>query len=481
MVDAISSAWTVFSTIYTQLANMKRCKKLAAQLKQRLRVLEEAMRKLKNENVGGSAGVDRLVSNLSQLEAIITKISKRSGFVRFLTSSDDNEDLERFNRYVTDCVADLSLLTQLQIADDIRHLRWRYDEDDEPKAQAPVRNQEADRQLRCDEARRFYDEYYMGQQSMDRTEFWYCFGITLAEDDITSNYFLERLITHFCKIEIVGRVDVERLNAIFMIWSNRTEKQRILRLTTIDSQFEDFVDNFQIPYSRQLILRLTLVNSLFTVPRYQDGDAIMITPLGFEGLPPTRIVRFGRGEPSLNHVSFSVEDSSIDRNMFQISCNSDGYYIIDAYNSGNCCIKLKKNEPYMLRKGALFTVGDIPLLVTEESRSLITLRIAKGEHQGQEFCFTKNPTGPTEKTIGKVSRSDPKDVSLDNSRVSRLHAKVSYVHVNWALTDLGSGNGTWLYMTNSADRDLGIPSKPRKLRVNEVIGSQVYRFEVISI
>jgi hypothetical protein len=377
-------------------------------------------------------------------------------------------------------VIDLSYLTQQQIAEDVRHIRWRFDEE-KSETKTPIRNPEADRRLRCDEARRFYDEYYNGQLSMDRTEFWYCFSITLAEDDITSSYFLEKLIAYFCGFEFKGPIDVGKLNAIFMIWSNRTEKRRILRLATIDSQFEEFVDSFQIPYSRQLALKLALVNSLFPLPRYRDGDIINIKPLGIDGLPPTRIVRFGRGEPSLNHVSFSAEDSSIERDMFQIYSNSDGYYIIDAYNSGDCTIKLKKNEPYMLRKGALFAVGDISLQVIEESRSLITLVIANGEHQGQEFCFTKNPTGPTEKTIGKVSRSDPKDVSLDNSRVSRLHAKLSYEHGNWALTDLGSGNGTWLYMKNFADVEANIPSKPRKMRVGEVIGSQVYRFEVISI
>jgi hypothetical protein len=141
MVDSVGVAWTVFSTIYTHLANMEMCKELAAQLKQRLQVLEEPMKKLRKCNVGGSAGVDRLVSNLSQLEAIIIRICKRSGFVRFLTSSGDNEDLERFNRYVTDCVADLSLLTQLQIADDIRHLRWRNDKRHTSKAHRPMRHQ----------------------------------------------------------------------------------------------------------------------------------------------------------------------------------------------------------------------------------------------------------------------------------------------------------------------------------------------------
>jgi hypothetical protein len=102
MGDAVvGAAWTIFRTIYTQLVDMKKCKKLAAQLKQRLQVLEEPMKQLRQSNVKERSGLDRLIGNLNQLQAVIIKISKRSRLARFFTSSGDNKDLATFNGHIT--------------------------------------------------------------------------------------------------------------------------------------------------------------------------------------------------------------------------------------------------------------------------------------------------------------------------------------------------------------------------------------------
>jgi hypothetical protein len=480
-MEAAQYAISIFKNLHLSAVTPTNPKKLSAQLTRRLEILAGPIKQLQEQAVEGDVTLDRLIDNLHELHAVILRICNGAQLGGFSSNFEGREDLQRFSNIVGNCMVDLGILTHLLLTDDLEGVGWRFDSDASAIAQTPMRNQEADRQLRCVEAMKFYDEYYMGQQSMDRTEFWYCFGITLAEEHITSNYFLEKLITHLCNPSTDGPVDVGELNAIFIIWSNHIEKQKILSEARIDSQFEDFVDNFQFPCSRQLLLKLNLVNTLFPIPGYEDGDIIMITPLGFEGLPPTRIVRFGRGDPSVNHVSFSVSDPGIERDMFQMYSNSDGYYIIDAYNSGTCNIKIRRGDRVKLIEGNIFIAGDCSLHIIEANSAIIRIKVL--QRPGVESCeyrFNRNPEGPTKITIGKVSRSSPKDIQLDNERVSRLHAKITFFDGNWALVDKGSSNGTWLDMINSESSNRNLPSPPKRLLIGEVIGTQFYRFEVIS-
>jgi hypothetical protein len=480
-MEAAEYAVSLFRGLYHNATKPSNPKKLSAQLIRRLEVLNGPIKQLQQHAVEGDVRLDSLITNLHELHAAISRVCIRAQHARLISSCEIREDFERCAQSIANSAVDLGVVMNLQLTDDLEQARWRLDRDASAIAQTPIRSQEADQQLRCDEARRFYDEYYNGQLSMERTEFWYCFSLTLAEEDITSSYFLEKLIVHFCGFEFESQIDVGRLNAIFMMWSNLIEKQKILNLARVDSRFDDYVDNFKSPYPRPLLLKLNLVNTLFPIPGYQDGDIIMITPLGLEGRPPTRIVRFGRGDPSLNHVSFSDEDPRIERDMYQIYCNSDGYYIIDAYNSGTCNIKIRKGDRIKLIEGSIFTVGDISLHILEANSAMIRIKVLEGPGVIRcEFRFNRNFEGPTKITIGKVSRNSPKDIQLDNDRVSRLHAKITFFEGNWALVDKGSSNGTWLDMINAEFSNRNLPSLPKRLLIGEVIGTQFYRFEIIS-
>lgn len=86
------------------------------------------------------------------------------------------------------------------------------------------------------------------------------------------------------------------------------------------------------------------------------------------------------------------------------------------------------------------------------ARALVLVRTDTGE---------RIPLGADALTVG---RSRDRSIQIDDSRVSRNHARIEPRQGGWAVTDEGSANGTRV-----GGDPLG-PGRPRPLRVGDVIG-----------
>jgi len=82
------------------------------------------------------------------------------------------------------------------------------------------------------------------------------------------------------------------------------------------------------------------------------------------------------------------------------------------------------------------------------------------------------PLGDAPLTIG---RSRNQDITIDDSRVSRSHARIERHQDGWTVVDEGSGNGTRL------DGAALKPSQPRRLRDGSVIGIGPVDLRVVTI
>mmetsp|Transcript_17541 Transcript_17541/g.31650 ORF Transcript_17541/g.31650 Transcript_17541/m.31650 type:complete len:189 (-) Transcript_17541:45-611(-) len=187
--------------------------------------------------------------------------------------------------------------------------------------------------------------------------------------------------------------------------------------------------------------------------------------------------------------------------MFQIICNSDGYYILDSANIGATSLKLLPETNFKLTKGTLFNIGKNILVnvleITEFENSLgvgrrhtirssdkkaiptIKLEIVKGENLGKIFEFKTSPR-TYEFLIGHENPDKPKDMEFRDPQVSRMHAKICFTFNGWHLTDLNSKNGTWICLINYDNVSKNIVTPPVKLKEGDIIGACSYFFECLS-
>lgn len=79
--------------------------------------------------------------------------------------------------------------------------------------------------------------------------------------------------------------------------------------------------------------------------------------------------------------------------------------------------------------------GAIP---TGTGSALATLRVGSGRQANQAFQITRTST-----VIGR-GNGNPVDIKLDDSNISRQHARIDYDGKDFSITDLNSTNGTYV-------------------------------------
>ncbi|MBX3284859.1 MAG: DUF3662 domain-containing protein [Actinobacteria bacterium] len=85
---------------------------------------------------------------------------------------------------------------------------------------------------------------------------------------------------------------------------------------------------------------------------------------------------------------------------------------------------------------------------------------------GRTFVLVRADTGeriPLRDPL-TIGRSRDRDVTVDDGRVSRAHARVERLRGGWAVVDEGSANGT------TVDGEAVVPHRPHALRPGSVIG-----------
>jgi hypothetical protein len=477
MVEAAGLVISSFRAVYQRIDDMRTRGPLANGLRQRLQSLESPINMFTQRRVTDPRTVTRLVNHLQGLGEFLDEIQNRCCCCRLLCSKSDVVILDRFEQQVTGCVADFHLMISMQ---EIVNSENRQES---PLTAAQtvevIENREALRSLSTQEARDFYNRHYNGRTEISWEAFWHNFEDVLDQSNIPISIFLKDNIRTYCDVDRSGQISVQKLNHFFIEWRKR--KDEIVRQAADDQRISSFLDDYQFPYTTILQIRLKYVEQLYRLPLYKDSEIITITSKGLPNQPPTRIIRFGKGDPSRNHISFNPDDPGLERDMFQIYANRDGYYIIDAYNSGNCNIRLKKGDTTVLNRGNIVLLGNTTLHVLQASETMLQIRVYNGEAEllGRTLDFSKRPSDTLEVSIGK-SRTNKISFESDE-RMSRVHAKISFKYGAWTITDNNSVNGTWLNLMNLFNQELNKPSPPRKLKAEEVIGTELYRFEVLSV
>jgi predicted component of type VI protein secretion system len=79
-----------------------------------------------------------------------------------------------------------------------------------------------------------------------------------------------------------------------------------------------------------------------------------------------------------------------------------------------------------------------------------------------------------------IGRSEQCQVQLKDRTVSGQHAKVTKKGQKWVLEDKSSKQGTWLNLSNTYFELTNRVNAALKLSQGQVIGTSLYRFEVIS-
>jgi hypothetical protein len=473
MAEAAGAVLSAFKALYARIDDMKISKTLAAGLRQRLVSLETPIMNFTQRSVTETKIVERLVNKLQNMGDFLNELQNRGCCRRLVCGArSEVEELDRFDLQVTGCVADFHLLLTIE-------QRGKNDNKVVPLTavnEEVKENREALQKLNTEEAIAFYKKAYKGLTEISWEVFWHNFEENLAASHIQPSFFVKAIMKEYCDVDTNGQVSVEELDKFFLEWRRR--KDELIRKAEADQKITTFVDDYQSPYSSSLKLRVKYVAELYRLPLFQQDEEIIITSKGLPSLPPTRIIRFGKGNPTLNHISFSPDDPGLDDNMFQIYANRDGFYIIDAFNSGN--IRLKKGEVNVLSRGHIVLVGNTILHVLQASEILLQVLVFNGggEMQGRTLNFEKRPSDSLEVAIGK-SKGNQICFESDDT-LSRVHAKIINKYGQWIITD-SSANGTWINLMNIASQEQGIPSPPRKLRAEEVIGAELYRFEVISV
>jgi hypothetical protein len=275
-----------------------------------------------------------------------------------------------------------------------------------------------------------------------------------------------------CDQDDSGTITLEELNSFFMRWTEI--KNKVKERAQWDDEIEQAIYiNDERLYQKELVLQLVSTKSGFQLSSTHDQNRICITAAGLRGDHPARITRFGKGAATKNHVSFNTSDLDLCEDMFQIYCDSDGYHIVDFYNSRKCSIRIVTEIE--LTKGTSFAIGRVLLHVTDADNSRICLNEVSetGSLKGKRVIERSG-----EPSI--IGRSEECQVRLKDKTVSGGHAEINGRAGKWILKDLGSKQGTWVNLSNSSNAKMGEVNPPRRLNVGEVIGTTFYRFEVIS-
>jgi hypothetical protein len=477
MAEGAGAVLSAFKALYQLIDDMKTSRTLADGLRQRLESLRSPIEKFTQRRVTDPRTVTGLVNKLQGLGDFLDELQSRCCCCRLICSGGNVIDLDRFDQQVTGCVGDFHLLITMEEYQKNEHNRQVPQTAAQPEE--TKENREALASLNTKEAREFYKQHYNGRTEITWEAFWYNFEDVLAKVNTPTSYFLEEIMKTYCDVDGNGQISVHELDTFFMEWNRRSSE--IIARAVDDQRISKFLDNYQFPYTTVLQIRLKYVGELYRLPLYKDSEIITITSKGLRNHPPTRIIRFGKGDPSRNHISFNPDDQNLDRDMFQIYANRDGYYIIDAYNSGTCNMRLKKGDSNVLNRGNIVLVGDTTLHVLQASETMLQIKVHSGggEMLGRTLDFSKRPSETLEVSIGKSSANQI-CFGSDN-RVSRVHAKMVNKYGLWTLTDNNAANGTWMNLMNLDSQSQDLPSPPRKLKAEEVIGTELYRFEVISV
>ncbi len=97
----------------------------------------------------------------------------------------------------------------------------------------------------------------------------------------------------------------------------------------------------------------------------------------------------------------------------------------------------------LLRFDALMDAEDLREITEHSTRLGVTptsggrLTITNGAQEGDVIALLLNSM-----TIGRATSSADWDIALQDSSVSRPHARLDLIDAVWVLTDLGSANGT---------------------------------------
>jgi hypothetical protein len=464
-------------------------KELARQLSTRLEVLQAPIEQLSVSSVRSAAGINNLATNLKDLQEFVGKLSKRSAFSRFFKSGDDKKAMVEFDVRIGQCVVDLNLLLSIRMESRIDRILSTVEEDKITPA--------IDRLLTNAGAKDFYVKYFHNGTTLKWHVFWINFSIELEYLDIAPNPGLEQELRVICDLNQDGLVTPKGLNALFQLWENPIKRKKLIKKAAKGVNLTQFLDKFTPPYTHDLVLKVIKVNPSFPY-ELRVNDVITLKPLG---LPASRryvgdrITRFGRFDGSKNDVNLSPDDVDISRDMFQILCNSDGYYIADSANIGGTCLRLRPDVPTKLHSGMIFVVGgNVFLRVVEcldsstqddtassasSSEPSVKLEVIKGEGEGKTFQFSNSARVP-DFIIGHKAPGKAKAIEFNDPQVSRQHAKISFTFSGWHLTDLSSRNGTWRLLINFDNVSSHVVTPPVKVSQGDVFGAQFYHFECLT-
>jgi hypothetical protein len=477
--SAVGAVTTIFKAVTERLEAMKLTETLAVQARKRLEGLWPLVNELCQQSVTDQTILNNLLSNLEEMHKLLDQVQNKSCCRRFFCIGSKVGIFTRFDSQITGLVGDLNLALGME---------ERKNPDRRPQETAKLEEAKNLKALHNPVAEKFYKQHYNGHTEVTWEVFWYHFRnehpdiLRNEHPDILQNenpeigdqdvYFLEEVIKTECDADRNGLVHINELDTFFLKWIEN--KDNILSKARLERVFAGHVDLYQSPCQTQLQLRLKYVEAIFPFPHYAEDAVITITSKGIPGKPPTRITKFGKGESS--QICFHPEDVTVERDVFQIYANSDGYYIIDAYNLGQCNIKPKKGAGCRLIVGRIVTLGTTSSFhVLEASETLLRIKFHNGggELERQTLEFPRRQGEAVELGIGSDIANQ---ICVNTAGLSRVHAKITNNHGFWSLTDC-SKNGTWVNLKIYDSPTI----KPWKLNEGEAIGTQFYRFEVLSV
>lgn len=493
----VSAIFAILSAVKESIDCMVENREFAAKLKTRLDALQEPIEKLSQTCATNKAAIDNLMKNLEELNDFVKKLAKKSAFRRFFSSGSDQSSLEEFDTRINSCVMDLNLLISINIESRLSRL---------VSIEEKKRNPAVDRVLTSEGARDFYQRYFNGNTTQQWNVFWINFSLELEQLDITPDHGLELEVRRLCDSNEDGLVTPKELNGFFTVWEDPLKKKQLIKQAAKDVKLTQYLDAFTVPYTRDLQLKVIGVNPLLA-NEFRVNDVFFIKPTGIlnsRRYKGDRTVRIGRFDGNRNDININPEDIEVSRDMFQIICNTDGYYILDSANIGATSLKVRPGTSKQLSKGSLFNVGkNIVIKVAEctdfdsegnstegnstsgstSSRNSIgepylKLEVFKGDGTGKFYEFTSSGR-TSEFIIGHKAPGPPKAVEFNDPQVSRMHAKIVFTFNGWHLTDLNSKNGTWMLLINFDSVRKNMVSPPIKLTNGDVIGASSYFFECL--
>lgn len=475
---------TTLEIIYDTISNKFKAHDLAIHLKKRLEVLIGPINKLSELSVSHCPAITHLQSNLQKLKDLIIEISERNILSKVAFSANHKKLLKNLKTYISDCVNDLIILN---VIDNTTENERRQEE------LKMAMHEGENRIIRTvqDEVNRIIGPVQEGNRMI--------LSIFEAKCQVFWNQISNRLdsMTDFenfrrlenaklsTSVKSLGNIDRDYMMGIQQLESQSEYKEPssqldlILKRAKAQECLERHMDDSP-PCQFNISLKLISVSEAHPLQDFSPNEVLLITPTHIHkgSVIQTRVVRFGRGSPELNHICISEDDEVVPLDLCQIFSKPDGYYIADSLNEGYASIRLKPEQPELLSQDLVFSIGrGIIFTISEVSPSEISLEILSINNVLCEDPPYSFDSEKREISIGKISSRSPKDIMFNDETVSRMHAMIYYRDGNWELVDKSS-NGTWLYLKKY---DRLIPREefePRKLENGDIIGARLYRFEV---